>query len=317
MVRKIAASLVFFISLVLSLNAHALLFGLKSCGSGGPHCGTGLVRGGGSLAPTSFFSFAEDGSSFNDVGFVNVNGALIDADGLALSSSNSFFAFDLVTKDSSNNAIQSRLISINEADATANYIGSSVLDRDIRGAAFDSMDQLWAIDSLNNQLVQIDTSTGSELFSIDLMLNGLAYDVSTGTDIAFNAQGEMVFVSETSFFTLDEITGDLTSLFDGVSGEFNAGLAFSNDSSVSDDITFTYEVNGYDDIYMYDTSATRSLLYENIISQASGGFNAGRGDLASMSFQKDDPKEVPLPSTILLLLIGLIMPGFIGGYQKT
>ena len=198
MSRRLIIFLFVFFCLGISLNSHATLYGIKSCGSNGPHCGTAIVRGGGSLAPTSFYSFSEDGSSFNEIGFVSVDGLLVDADGLALSSTNSFFAFDLVTKDSSNNTLQSRLISINGTDATASYIGNTVLDRDIRGAAFDSMDQLWAIDAFNNQLVKIDTSTGGELLSLELKLNGLSFDISTGTDIAFNARGELVFINETS-----------------------------------------------------------------------------------------------------------------------
>lgn len=97
-------------------------------------------------------------------------------------------------------------------------------------------------------------------------------------------------ISINNFYSLDLITGSLSSFFQGNSSDGYVGLAYSPNAGPDD--LFAYDVQHYDDIYVYDGTQARNALYLDIISQ----FNAGRGDLAA---------PVPIPGAILLFGSGV------------
>jgi hypothetical protein len=170
--------------------------------------------------------------------------------------------------------------------------------RDIRGAVFDQLNTLWALDSVGDDLLQIDQSTGAiNGTPVSLMLGGNPFDLSDVTDIAVDLDGSFFLADAADFYSIDVFTGALT-LLDSDFGQGFAGLTFSSDTP--DNMIFTYEVNGTDDIYRYDmnSSFTRTALYPNIISS----FNSGRADLASHI----EVQSVPEPSFATLLVSGLL-----------
>jgi len=294
--------------LALSGAANATIFGIKSCGSASPNeCFRGEVLGGGSMPPANLYSFESDGSGFQDLGAITVNNNEVDADGLAMKSDFVLFAFELEESISTSGSTttstvtSSRLITLGTGSSNATVVGSVTLDREIRGPVFDGNDNLWAIDAMNDQLLQVSTSTGAEVGSaIDLMLSGSSFDLSTASDIAIRADGTVVLSDADTFYNLDLGTGELTSSFSN-SGTGNAGLAFNPESSNQ---LFAYEVNGFDDIYTYDTSLvspTGSVEISNIINS----YNAGRGDLASRTIF-----SVPEPASAALMGLGLAGLGF-------
>ena len=99
------------------------------------------------------FAFEEDGSSFTDYGVLTLGGVPIDADGLALSHNHGLVAFLIEPTGST-------LVSIQPTGATASVVGSQLSGREIRGAVFDQFGTLWTIDAANNELLEIDPTTG-------------------------------------------------------------------------------------------------------------------------------------------------------------
>jgi len=300
--KLVIASVVGCSTLVFSVGsqAQAAIFGLKSCGSGSPGvCSSGNVPN--SLPPAHLFSFEEDGSQFTDIGAVNIGGTEIDADGLALSSTHGLLGFELVKSGFS--TVGSTLISINPNTAVATPIGSNLNGRDIRGAVFDQFDNLWALDAQNDEVLQIDPATGSVVNTpISLTLSGNLFNLSSVSDIAVKADVTFFIVdftnsSGSSIYTLNTGNGSLTLVHTdstvGLDGNITgaAGAAFS--SETPPDALFTYDAVFDEDIFRYDIDSgfSRTLLYSDVINS----FNAGRGDLASIT-----PTEpVPEPLTIL------------------
>ncbi len=279
-----------------SPSAQASIFGLKSCGSNSPgFCGSGIIDG--SLPPTNLFSFQEDGSNFLDIGAVTLGGSGIDADALALSATYGLLAFEL--QKSGSTTIGSTLISINSDTAMASSIGSTLNGRDIRGAVFDHSDTLWAIDAANDEILEINSTTGAVVGTpFGLTLGGNPYDLSNVSDIAVRRNGNFYLTDQSDFFTMDIQSGALT-LLNTDAGQGLSGAAFSNNAP--QEALFVYEVNDFDDIFRYnaDSGFTRTTLHTNIIPS----FNAGRGDLASLTV-------VPEPVSSTLFIIGAATLGF-------
>lgn len=247
------------------------------------------------------FSFVEDGSNFTDIGLVSVSGTAIDADGLALSSTAGLFAFQLTeVNDKTGVPRKSKLISINPSTAAASVIGGW-LERDIRGAAFDMSGSLWAIDALNDELLEVNPATGAVVGTpVGLKSGGTAFNVGNACDIALSPVGTPYVTNGGYIYNLNAATGAL-SLVRTDSGQAFAGAAFSIGAHYGD--LFTYEINGTDDIYHHDATSgfVRSSAYTNIISS----YNAGRGDLAALA--------VPEPLTMLGMFLGL---GSVGAYIR-
>ncbi|MDY7002799.1 MAG: Ig-like domain-containing protein [Cyanobacteriota bacterium] len=241
-----------------------VVFGIKSHGvAGEPHP---------SKMPAHLFSLPADGSEFTDIGLLTLDGEQIDADGLAISRQYGLLAFQSTPNDST-------LISINPDTAVATIVGESLVGREIRGAVFDRSDNLWALDSDNDELLKIDPEAGNVLESKTLMLEGEQFNLSDTTDIAISADGTFYAISDFSsrFFTLDPEAGVLT--YEATGGnQYLSGLTFSGAADESQ--LFAYDVYGSEEIYVYDldNSYSRSMLFSNIIPS----FNAGRGDLAAL-----------------------------------
>jgi hypothetical protein len=106
---------------------EAAIYGLKSNGP------ASLPSSG----PTHLFRFEEDGSGFADLG--QLGDGQMDYDGLAQSATHGLMAFCL-------SANGSALVSI-DPDTGMTFIRGVLLEgREIRGAAFDALDTLWAVD---------------------------------------------------------------------------------------------------------------------------------------------------------------------------
>ena len=288
--RYLALLLATVVVSLAALPAEGITWGLKSA--------AGPTEADPSYPPTSLFKFDETPGSLIDIGAVKVGGANIDADGLAYTSAKGLYAFYL-TKGVG--TVNSTLIKINPADATATTIGSSMSGRNIRGATFDASGALWALDAANDNLLTIDPATGGVVSQVGLTLGGSSFNLLTGTDIAYRPDKNKFYM--TNVADIYEVTpgGTMTYLFTDT-GQQLVGAAFSLRAATDD--LFGLEVNGPDDIYVYDVDSgfTRTTLYPNIIP----GFNAGRGDLAA------DP--VPEPLTMAGLGLGIM--GLVGYIRR-
>lgn len=262
--------------------ASADIYGIKSLApsSGQP-----------SAAPATLFRFSEDGSGLTSIGAITMATAgQIDADGLALSAHHGLMAFWVTANGSS-------LLSLDSTTAVGNTVGSFLSARDIRGAAFDLHDRLWAVDAASNELLRIDPLTGDVTGgALAIHTSTGALDVSNGTDLAVHASGAMWLVSGNEFYALDVNTGLATLLgADPTVGPVNflPGAAFS--TSAPQDRLFGYEANGTDDVVYYDADQSFSphYMYTNII----GSYNSGRGDLASLM--------IPAPGSIVLCTLAV------------
>jgi hypothetical protein len=276
---------VFFLSLAIPEAVTATTFGVKSLSSQ-----LGISRP--SKPPTHLFSIEEDGLSFTDFGSITLEGsdAEIDADALALSPVHGLMGFQITATDST-------LITIDPLTAVATSVGSPLIGRDIRGAAFDLAGTLWCLDAVNNELLQIDPLNGQVVgLPIGLTFGGGSFDLTNITDIAVKSDGTFYVSDITRFYTLDPLTGDLTFVHEET-GQAFSGLTFSIDAQEND--LFGYEINGDDDIYQFDVGAgfTRTLPYPDIIPS----INAGRGDLAA----EISPQSTGFSNVAFL-------PGFLG-----
>jgi hypothetical protein len=285
------------------------VWGIKSTGSS-DSLGVG---GGGSIAPAHLFRFSEDGTSLIDVGAITLNGSQWDADGLAIDASGDLYAYLLNNQVTPvgggvvTSVLNSTLVRLNKLTGQATVIGSALSGRDIRGAAFDTSGQLWALDAANNELLAINSLTGAILGSpIGLTFFGSTHNLTNGTDLAFRADGTLFLVDDEAFYTVNPLTGVMTFFaVDPVSGDdYLTGLAFSYLSL--QDLMFALEVNGTDDLFTFDTDGpfTRTLLLSNILS----GFNSGRGDLAAQPLAPVVPIPAPaaLPAGLILLSLAAL-----------
>lgn len=244
-----------------------------------------------SSAPAKLFRFQPGDAAVTDLGVITRIGQ-IDVDGLALSSSG-LYGYERT-------GAGSNLISIDPLTAEATSIGSVLTGRDVRGAAFDRSNRLWALDSSQDQLLQVDHVNGAVIGSaVDIDIA-----VSDASDIAVDHNGNFMLVDDQSFHALDPFTGQTTQLYydpnisDDGNQLANLGIAFSPEQSGG---LYTFDVQEDDDVFHYDHNDgfDRTLVYGNVYL----GFNSGRGDLASSVSMVPEPGALP----VLGLLGGLWM----------
>lgn len=242
------------------------LWGLKSLS----------ISGDPSRAPTRLYSFTPSGS-FQSIANVQLIGTDIDADALALSPMHGLLAYEL-QDPLAQVPSGSRLVSIDTATATATAIGPVMDGREIRGAVFDFADRLWVIDSIADELLEIDPTSGT------IIGNPLAlsHPITRNCDIAVNSDSTFWLCNRDSLFVLDSSTGAMTlSFVDSIPDDgFNvsyAGMAFSG---VDEFDLFLYDVSRFDDIFRYQDAAFS--IREKFLANILFNFNAGLGDLASM-----------------------------------
>ncbi len=269
-----------FVVLVCTFAANSavadMIYGLASRAPGGS-VPSGL--------PTYLYSFDDDTGAVSPLKMVTLNNGGVDVDALAWSGNSGLWAFAVGT---------GAMLTIDPVSAVASATGFSYANRDIRGAVFDAADNLWVADAQLDQLLQIDPAAGSILQTVNLMLPGASFDLTTSTDIAIARDGTFFLVNVGRVYTVDLSTGGL-SLQHEISSPNNnlAGIAFSTDGP--DDVLFGYEVNGSDNIFQYDMG---NLYQPTLFATNFTVNNAGRGDLASVT-------PVPVPGAILLGLLGL------------
>lgn len=231
--------------------------------------------------PAVLFMFWEDGSNFTRVGTITRDGHEIDVDGLAISPEYGLVGFELPFSYE-----YSRLIAIDPETAEARVIGEKLDNRQIRGAAFDAHGNLWALDASNSTLFNIDPVNSTVIGTpVHLKLDGDPYTISTSCDLAVRQDGTFIVSDLNKLFILDTETGTLTLLHEdpGIEPHSSAPSAYAGLALATDPfaqaVIFTYEFNGLDDIYSFTCTFDRTLLFEDILSN----FNAGRGDLASLT----------------------------------
>ncbi len=228
-----------------------------------------------SSAPAVLFSFDNNGGSLTNHGTISVPGVgQVDADALAISSSHGTVAFRLEAEGST-------LMHLDAATAVGTLVGARHDGRDIRGAAFDADDRLWAVDAARDEILEIDPQTGAVVGApIGTHTTSDAVDVSTGADLALQITGQMWLVSNATFYTIDPATGmcDEAGADPTTPAQFFVGAAFA--PTAGRDRMYVFEVNGSDDLQNVDASGnfTPTSLLPNILPQ----FNSGRGDLACL-----------------------------------
>ncbi len=251
-----------------------------------------------SSPPASLFHFSEDGSVFQEVGAVTLDGLEIDVDGLAIYGG-ALYGFQVDPPGGG-----SRLIRIDTSDANAVVVGLTLEGRDIRGACFDTDGGLHGLDAASGELLEIDAASGVVVDAVALTLDGQPIDIGTVTDISQKPDQGLLLSAHPEWgrviYRVDANTGVLTYEYEdanpGDDGQWleYAGLAFS-DLSINLQTLFVYDIDMGEDIYSYDTAAawTRTLLFGNIISW----YNAGRGDLAAEP--PHDPTAIVDPGATL------------------
>ena len=284
--KKCLLALVPVLALAANTAVADMTYGLESRAPGG------TVP---SSPPTYLYSFDDNTPGVvTNIGKVQLNNSDIDADALAWSANYGLLAFSVQTGA----ATGSSLLTIDPDTAVAQDSGSSYSGRDIRGAVFDAGDNLWVADAAQDQLLRINPVNGNIEQIINLTLSGAAFNLSTATDIAITRDGTYFLASTYDLYTVDVSTGVLTLQhhFTGTSDAL-AGISFSTDGP--DNVLFGYEINYSDDIYQYDISSgyARTAFAVNFTP----GFNAGRGDLATIT--------VPVPGAVLLGILGLGLAG--------
>jgi hypothetical protein len=248
------------------------IFGLKSCGSSPPICGTVP-----SAVPVHLYSFLPDGSAFVDHGPVTLAGAQVDLDGLAMSPAHGLLGFRL-ERGIQNQYAASYLVVVDPHTAVVHPRGLR-LDREIRGACFDGRDELWVLDARRSELLRVDPASGAEVgVPIALREGGRPFSLSDICDLAIAGDGTFHITARNDIYTVDLATGDLRSILTDT-GHGNAGAVFA--TAAGPRILITFDVNYIDDLLRYDLGAPNpgaTVLLSNIIPL----FNAGRGDLAAL-----------------------------------
>lgn len=223
--------------------------------------------------PATLFHFEEDGSGLTSVGIITLGGSQIDVDGMAMNSSNVLYGFRVAGSES-------ELVIINTSNAVATSLGTILPGRDIRGAAVTATGKLYALDTTDDEILEINPLTGA----ITGLVSSLSIDVSNETDITQRNDGRFIINNVDTFYLFDDITENICLLHrdteptDGSATLGTSGIAFSQEAD-SLSTLFMYDVHNDDDIYHYQTNSSfnRTLLYPNVISS----YNAGRGDLAA------------------------------------
>jgi hypothetical protein len=295
----------FTVALILGIlsgrAAASTVYGLKSATGGSSNFST---------TPTRLFSFQMAGSGFvTDIGTVTLGPAQgqIDADGLAMSAIYGLRAFEL--QKIGTTVTGSKLIDIDPNTAVATDSVTQVfppiprqpiMGRNIRGAAFDASNRLWALDSSMNELLEFDPLSGVPINSAPLTLLGIPFDLSSTTDLAIDTNGTFHMTDLSSIYTVNTL--GVMNLIYTVPPAGTPSLAQSLIGAVFDvgpPGLFALEATGTDDVQRYPIPgfAPRTTPYLNIIPNISGiAFNAGGGDLAAI---------VPEPATMALLNLGL------------
>jgi hypothetical protein len=241
------------------------------------------VPGGGvgSIPPTHFFSFREDGSGLTDHGALKLGGQLdLNVDALACSAIYGLRAYDLRI-DTSFNVTGSRLISIDPNTLAVTALSDFQDKRNMRGAAFINND-LWVLDAGSSQLLKVNPLDGAVLATRNLNIT-----LSDCCDLAANRSGTVYLVNFdygtriTTIYTLDLATGQATEVYQqGGNDSTYVGAAFSMNAPAAN--LFAFDVGWdttNDDIFVQNTdNFSRTLLYHDLIP----AFNAGRGDLATL-----------------------------------
>lgn len=285
----IAGTVTMTVSLIIPPKAEAIVYGLKS---------RAIDSDPFSAPPANLYSFEEDGSSFTNFGALTLGGSSIDADGLAINNLGNLFGFRLTASGST-------LISINPGISEINPIGSLLSGRQIRGAVFENND-LWVIDSNNNEVLRINPNDGTIIgIPQQLTLNGSPYNLSSTSDIAVDTNNLFYLISSSSLLSLNITTAEL-SFINTIGTSGYAGATFSDNGN--DDSLFLYDISFRDDIFETDVNTlTTNILFNNIIPQ----FNSGRGDLAAI-VTINTPQAVPESSHIL----GILGFGGLGLFSK-
>ena len=108
--------------------------------------------------PSTLFRLSA--GSFTSVAEVKLAGTPIDVDGLAVSTAQTLYGFQLNSP-----SLDSRLITISTLDAAASVVGPFLNGRDIRGAALTASGRLLVLDAAMNQLLEVDETTGAVMGS--------------------------------------------------------------------------------------------------------------------------------------------------------
>lgn len=261
-----------------SPTVHAQIWGIKSQAP--------------SFTPAHLFQLNEDGTGFTDFGAIRVAGAQVDADGLAASSVHGLMAFQLSSQGST-------LLSLNASNAQGTPIGGLLQGREIRGAAFDASERLWVLDDAARSIFRVDPMTGGVIpgSEASLSLIGGAFpSLQSGGDIAFNLLGQLTLAANENIYNVDPLTGLATLLgTDPTVGPVNFLVGAAYSANAPADRLFAFEANGTDDVVYYDTGTSFTPQY--IATDILSGFNAGRGDLATV---------IPAPASLIALSAGLL-----------
>lgn len=228
--------------------------------------------------PTTLFRFQADGT-FVTVGQVILSGADVDADALAMDAYETLYAYVLDTS-----AGTSQLVQLDLETAAATAVGPVLSGREMRGAAFDAQGRLLVLDAVEDQLLQINPSTGAVIE----MLYQLT-DVTNCTDITQQIDGSYMLTDADMLKRLFlDVNGVFTEFWrdelpDDGSPIYLAGISIC-DAMPDPELLYAYDVSREDDVMTYeytyvpDDRVTRSELISDLIP----AYNAGRGDLAAM-----------------------------------
>jgi hypothetical protein len=167
----------------------------------------------------------------------------------------------------------------------ATPIGPPLFGREIRGATFTEIGDLWTVDVVDDALVRVSPVTGEELGRVGLTLNGLPFTPSADSDLAVRFDGQMLLVSARDFYAVDTITGSSALLYTDSQVEPAPGsvapptlVGAAVGGYLGSEQLFSMDVAGQDDLYRYglNTAFARVLEVANVLPQ----LDAGRGDLA-------------------------------------
>lgn len=268
-----------------------------------------------SAPPSTLFSFSDSGApGFTVIGTITLAAAQVDVDALAVSFTHGLLGFQM---SGSLAAPLSRLVSVDTATAAVTVLQAGFMSRDIRGAMFDSLDRLWAVDVQHNSLLQVNPTTGAVISETTLTVGGNTLDLTAAgqaTDLAQSADGSVQLyawdlsisgVTKPTIYTLDLATGAMTAAFVDTANDvdvtsslvFPVGLAAGGSGAPG--ALFALDADGQDDVFRYDRPGfTRTEILANILP---GLTTAGGGDLASYA-----PAAMPEPAGAAMLGLGIV-----------